>query len=255
MSKKMVAKLIALNGLLSLMNIILFSDTFLHLDMSGQNAFATAFGVMEIVMSVLLFFYGNYRILFKKPPFIPEQIIQDREIATLEDCAAAAKQYMKTNEAKTFNDTLNTIIWQTESLKKKKAAIHQNLLDRFSDTEMSYDKFRSAVEGIERIMISNIRSLITRINAFDEGEYEKIIYEYRKKGNTSDSILQSRMNIYNEYIAYSQKVVMNNEQMLIKLDQLMLEISKLDNLSDGDIADMDAMREIESLINDTKWYK
>ena len=255
MTKKTVIKLLLLNGLLSLFNVVLFSGAFLHISLSGGNALLTAFGVMVIAMSIIVFFYGNYKILFIKP-LVPDRLIRDRTITTLDEGVAAAMQYMESQEAKTFDETLKTVIAQVARIKKKKATIHDVLLDRFSEGEMSYEKFRSAVDGIEKIMLSNIRSLLGRISAFDEDEYEKLIRDHRLRGGgATDPIMQSRMEIYNEYITYAAKSVENNEQMLIRLDQLVLEISKLDSLNEGDIADMDAMKEIEALIRDTKWYK
>jgi hypothetical protein len=42
---------------------------------------------------------------------------------------------------------------------------------------------------------------------------------------------------------------------LLKLDKLLLEISRLDSLEPGDIENMACMQEIDSLIKQTKYYK
>ncbi len=252
MSKKTILKLVAFNGGLSLINIFLFSSAFLKIDLSGENVLQTTFGIMVIIMSVLTFFYVNYKILFSKPPR-PQEARQESACKTLDDCALAARQYIDSSNASTFVLTLRTIIEQTERFKRKRATIREILLDRFSATEMSYGKFQSAVDGTEAIMIGGTRSFINRILAFDEAEYERLL---RNPGAGPNSNLrQSYLNIYNEYIAYADKITHDNEQILIRLDQLILEISKLSVLSDGNIADMDAIKEIEALIGDTKWYK
>ncbi|HCC34511.1 MAG TPA: hypothetical protein DEQ02_02270 [Ruminococcaceae bacterium] len=253
MSKKTVLKLVAFNLGVSFINIFVFSGMFVRINMSGENVLQTALGVMIIVVSVILFFYVNYKILFAKSPQPHKDPAQEREIKTLDDCARAARQYIDTSKASTFVLTLRTIIEQIERFKRKKATIRDILLDRFSASEMSYSKFQSAVDGTEAIMIGATRSFIGRILAFDEEDYEKLL------GNPTSGpishLRQSHMKIYDEYIAYAGKVTHDNEQILIRLDQLILEISKLSALSDGDIADMDAVKEIESLISDTKWYK
>ena len=42
---------------------------------------------------------------------------------------------------------------------------------------------------------------------------------------------------------------------MIRLDRLLLEIGKLSGLGDAEIGDMRAMREIDALISDAKWYR
>ena len=41
----------------------------------------------------------------------------------------------------------------------------------------------------------------------------------------------------------------------MKLDKLLLEISRLDSLEPGDIDDMPCMQEIDALIKQTQYYK
>ena len=46
-----------------------------------------------------------------------------------------------------------------------------------------------------------------------------------------------------------------NENMLVKMDSLLLEISKLDDINAGDLENMAAIQEINELIEQTKYYK
>lgn len=254
MNKEKIIKLSALNISIMLINIVVFSNAFLKISLRSGNAVTTAFGTMVIIMSIIVFIYGNFKLLTEKP--IPKQIaIKDKDIKTLESCKEAVQQYIASN-IKTYANYLKTVLSQIDRMKKKKQTIKDTLTEKFSETELSYEKFMVAVEQIEKIMILNIKSLLNRINAFDEEEYEKILENSHSAGyNNSAKINESRLNIYNEYNAYVEKSVENNEEILLKLDMLILEITKLNTLSDEDIKNMHAMEEIDSLIKDAKWYK
>ncbi|MCL2671716.1 MAG: hypothetical protein FWF10_06740 [Clostridiales bacterium] len=249
MKKDRIIKLAVLNGAIMLTNILVFSNAFFKLKI-GSGAFATAFGVMVIAMSGLVFFYGNIKILTAKAPPQPP-MLKDKEILSLENCAAAVEHYLN-NNAQTYAAHLKSVLAQIDRMKKKKRTIREMLLERFSETELSFEKFSTAVEQMERIMILNIRSLLNRINAFDEEEYEQML---ESAHSHSEKLLETRRNIYNEYKAFVEKAAGNNEEILLKLDKLILEISKLNDLSVAEIEDMDAMVEIDTLIRDAKWYR
>jgi hypothetical protein len=119
---------------------------------------------------------------------------------------------------------------------------------------MSYSKFQGAVEEVERLFYINVRSIINRLNGFDQEEYDRI-----KKGagemEFSQEFLQSKLSVYNEYISFVKASIEDNEEILLKLDKLLLETSKLDSLEEGEIENMSAMKEIDELINKVKLYK
>lgn len=219
--------------------------------MTGKNAFQTSLGVMVIIMSIILFFYVNAQLIFKKEKR-KEPIIKVENINTLDDCEAATKEYLHID---TFSASLRAVISQISRLRKKKNTIKDILLQKFTDTEMSYGRFQGTVDGIEKVMCVNIKSILNRIGAFDEEEYSHIKKEKERMANKTGGIIQSKLAIYNEYIEYVEKAVEKNEEILLKLDRLLAEISKFNSLSDKEVEDMDAMKEIEALINDTKWYR
>ena len=249
MSKNRIIKLAVFNLGLCLVNILLFSNAFLRLDISGKNAITTALGIMVIVMSVILFGYVNYRLL-NPPPTPPLPPLTSAQLSTLDDCAGALERYIE-RPADTFDADLRTVVDQITRLKKKKRTIRDMLLERFSDTELSYGKFDAAVSGVENIMLLNVRSLLHRVNAFDEDEYERAL----RKGMENSRLAETRRAILREYTSYVSRAADDNEEILLRLDKLILEITKLGDISDGVVEDLPAMREIDALIGDTKWYK
>ena len=249
MSKNKIIKMLLFNAGLCLANILLFSKAFLHIDILGGSAIAAATGVMAIVMSVALFGYVNYRLLVPptKPPHLP---LAQARLVSLDGCSEALAEYIKSN-VDTFAAALKTVIGQISRMKKKRQTIKNILLERFSDTEMSYGKFEAAISEVEHIMLLNVKSLLNRVWAFDEEEYENAL-----RGKDSNSRLtETRRAILNDYTSFVSRSVDDNEEILLRLDKLILEISKLNDLHGGAIDELPAMREIDALIGDTKWYK
>lgn len=225
---------------------ILFSPGLLGIQMGGVSTFATAFGATAIFMSVVVFVFGNYKLIVEK-----KKIIQTSDIKTAEDCINALKQnYGK----KTFAKDIATILEQIERFQKKKETIKDILLQKFNSTEISYSKFDGTILDVENVFYVNIKSILNKLNAFDEEDYNRIRKDGAQK-KFSMEFIQTKMSIYNEYILFVKNATEDNEQIILKLDKILLEISKLNTLEDGEIENMSAMKEIDELINKTKFYK
>ncbi len=245
MRKDKIIKLCALNGSIILINIILFSNAFLQIDIFGGSIFSMAFGITAIFMSIVVFIYGNSSILFKK-----EVLLRQTDIKGLDDCITSIHQNM---DKKTFTDSLESILEQINRFKKKKYAIQDILLQKFSETEMSYINFKNVLDEVEKVIYLNIRSILNRISAFDDYEYTQIRKGEVKKRSSRHT--DSKLAIYNEYIEFVDQGMEMNEQIILKLDKLLLEISKFNSFEDDEIENMDAMQEIDELINNVKWYR
>ena len=70
----------------------------------------------------------------------------------------------------------------------------------------------------------------------------------------SPEFIRSKMDVYEGYIAYVRKATEDNEEIILKLDKILFELSKLDSLDSGDISKMSAIQEIDRLIQETKLY-
>lgn len=128
------------------------------------------------------------------------------------------------------------------------------LLQKFNSSEMSYSKFDYTIKEIENVFFINIKSILNKLNAFDEEDYKRIRKEDAQK-KFSTEFIQEKLGVYNEYIAFIKDAIEDNEQIILKLDKLLLEISKLNSLEAGELENMSAFKEIDDLINKTKLYK
>ena len=100
----------------------------------------------------------------------------------------------------------------------------------------------------------NIRSILNKLNAFDEEDYNFIRKKY-EAGAISQQFMEEKFKVYNEYITFVKAATEDNEQILLKLDKLLLEISDLNSVESGQLEQMAGMIEIDNLIKQAKYYK
>ena len=61
-------------------------------------------------------------------------------------------------------------------------------------------------------------------------------------------------NVKNEYINFVKNATKSNEDILLKLDKMILEISRYNSIEDGDITKFPAIIEMDELIKNAKLY-
>ncbi len=241
------AKYIKLLGLIlgvAALNVVVLSPGLLGVTIGG-SALETASGVALLVASALAALYGSYVILLKQPVVVPVKQLQ-----THEDYAEALASYRR---VKVLEEDISLALEQMERIRKKKETLLGVLGQRFDPNELSYKKFSSVVHEVEKLFYLNVRSVLNRLNAFDESEFKRL--SSRKAASFSQKLLEEKANVYNDYLTFVKSSVGTNEEILLKLDKLLLEISRLDSLEPGDIDDMPCMQEIDSLIKQTKLYR
>jgi parvulin-like peptidyl-prolyl isomerase len=155
---------------------------------------------------------------------------------------------------KTFEVTVDLLIDQIERLQKKNKTIRDVILQIFSAREISYQKFDAVIAEVEKIFFMNIRSILNKLNAFDEEDYNFIREKY-EAGAFSQQFMEEKFEVYDDYIAFVKAATEDNEQILLKLDKLLLEISGLNSVESGQLEHMAGMIEIDNLIKQAKYYK
>ncbi|MWV42850.1 hypothetical protein GRF59_04345 [Paenibacillus sp. HJL G12] len=230
-------------GILAL-NILVLSPGFLGVEIGG-SALSTAFGITLLLASAIALLYGSYVLLFKPPIVVPV-----KEIKTHEDYVEGLNQY---KHVKTLEEDITLALEQLERMKKKRGTLLNVLNQRFDETELSYKKFSSVTYEVEKLFYLNVKSILNRLSIFDESEF--LIVMNQKPTKFSRELLQEKTNVYNEFLSFMRGSLSTNEEILLKLDKLLVEISRLDSFEPGDIDNMPCMQEIDSLIKQTKYYK
>ncbi|WP_342772985.1 hypothetical protein [Paenibacillus zeisoli] len=230
-------------GVISL-NIIVLSPGFIGLEM-GESALTTALGVTLLVGSAMGLLYGSYILLFKQPA-----VRTAKPIKTHEDYVLALSHFRR---VKPLQADITLALEQMERIRKKRDTLFHVLAQRFDQEELSYKKFASVTNEVEKLFYLNVRSILNRLHVFDESEFERVMSS--KPVKLSPELLQERTMVYQEFMVFMQESLETNEEILLKLDKLLLEISRLDSIDFGEIENMPCMQEIDSLIKQTKYYK
>lgn len=246
-SKKKIAKLAGLNTGIVATNVVLFSKGLLGFSVLSGNIPIAAASAAVIALSVAAFGYGNYKILSS-----PESIqVYDREkLADKHDYHTALDEQ---KWKRMFEEDIELAKSQLDRLEQKKSTLTMLLQQKFSPTEMSYAKFSQVISDTAELIYANVQSVINRLIIFDYNEYEDI--RKGKLKGLSAAALASKQNIFSEHIKYIKNIVQANENIIIKLDNLLLEVTKLDETLGEDVESLDAIKDINALISQTKLYK
>jgi parvulin-like peptidyl-prolyl isomerase len=240
LDKKKLIKLLGLNLGIAAANIITFSQ------MEVIGPLAIAFGSSIIFLSSAGLIYGNYKLFTE-----PEKVTPPDKPWTREDYIEALNNL---RGLKTFEETVDLLLDQIERLQKKNKIIRDILLQNFSASEISYKKFDAVIAEVENIFFMNIRSIINKLKAFDEEDYNFVIKK-REGRAFSEQFMEEKFRVYDEYITFVKAAAEYNEQILLKLDKLLLEISDINIIESEQLEKMPGMVEINNLIEQTKNYK
>jgi len=243
----MKAKTVGLLSLIivvSILNIVAFSPGLVGLKI-GEDALASAVGVTLPLASVLVLIYGSYALIFKQPVEIPFKPIRSHD-----DYVQALAGYKR---IKALGEDIALGLDQLERMKKKQDALSDVLQNRFQPDELSYRKFDSIVREVESLFYLNVRNVLNRLRLFDKSDLAGA--NSRKPSRLSAEILQEKSELMNGYLIFVKQAIETNEEILLKLDRLLLEISRLNEFEPGDIENMSCMQEIDSLIKHTKLYR
>lgn len=245
--KKKITELAGLNGGIAAVNVIAFSKGLLGLSLFSGNIITTALSLTTLGMSTLAFFYGNYKIITA-----PEKIAVYNEENLIEEQDYV--QALKENQSKKlFADDIELAISQIERLKQKNEMLDTLLTQEFSSTEMSYARFKQIITSVIDLFYSNVRSIINRLTIFDYSEYTNV-KSGKLRGLTKEQ-MDAKLKMFDEHVAYINNKIDNNENILLKLDSLLLEVSKLEEVSESEIENLEAIKNINDLIEQTKLYK
>lgn len=246
MDRKKLIKLSGLNLGTAAANIITFSPRLIGLELFGASALETALGITFIFLSGTGLIYGNYELLTGS-----EKVVQTNKIRTVGDYIEALNVH---RGLKKLEKTVDLLLDQIERLQKKNKTIRDILLQIFNASEMSYKKFDAVIAEVEKIFFMNVRSILNKLDAFDEEDYNFVRKKY-EEGAFSQQFMEEKCKVFNEYINFVKAATEDNEQILLKLDKLLLEISGLNSVESGQLEQMAGMIEIDNLIKQAKYYK
>lgn len=232
MQNNQIPKLILLNGVIIALNIILFSKGIGGLSLSDGTNFQVALGMTVIIMSIIVFLYGNYHLL--QPSKRPSNVTYTLdELDEPEEFVEVLRKYQR---IQVFREDISMSINQIERLQRKKIKLDEVLFQTYSEDVSEFGNLKKIVDDTCNLMYENLKKMIKRLALFDEQEYIKIV------NNTySTDAFVSKRQLYNEHIRYVKTIVNQNETILLEFDNLLVEISKADDL-EGGIHNLDSIK-------------
>ncbi|WP_316246825.1 hypothetical protein [Paenibacillus ihumii] len=229
-----------------IVNIVILSPGLIGVQIGGASAVQTASGITLLVISILIVLYASYIWMIKAPAVTPV-----RDIQTHEDYIDALSYYK--NEKALKKDILLALD-QLDRMEKKKETFADVLGQRFDPAELSYKRFNSVINEVEKLFYLNIKGILNKLSVFNASELA--IFTGQQRANSfSEKLVREKTKLYNEYLAYVTGYLEANEEILLKLDKLLLEMSLLGSTDYREIEEMPCMKEIDALINQTKFYK
>ncbi|ETT63258.1 hypothetical protein C173_23222 [Paenibacillus sp. FSL R7-277] len=229
-----------------ILNVIVLSPGLLGIEIGG-SPLETASAVTLLIISLLVVLYGSYTLLFKPPAAKPVSV----QLETREDYIAGLGRH---RNVKVLKDDISLALDQMERIEKKKTALLQVLGRRFDPAELSFRKFHSVIMEVEKLFYLNIRGLLNKLSVFDAAEFAKFSAD-NASSRFSSSLIQKKTALYNEYLSYVKGCLGANEEILLKLDQLLLEITELGSADYSNVEEMPCMQELTALIGQTKLYQ
>jgi len=239
-------KLLGVIAGVAVLNITVLSPGLLGISIGGVSALETATGITLLFVSLLIVIYWSYTLLFR-----PSAVRAVLPLTTREDYITELNRY---RNVKVLREDVAVALDQLERIEKKKATLLKVLASRFDPAELSFRKFNTVIQEVEKLLYLNLRRILTKLSVFDAAEYSQFA-DWMKAGRFSGSLVQKKNALYNEYFAHVKGCLGANEEILLKLDQLLLELSMLGSTDMENALEMPCMQELNALIGQTKLYQ
>lgn len=226
MRGKVICKIILLNAVLCIADVILFSKGFVGLSVHADNTFLQALSITLIVVSVVMFFYYNY--VWINELIKGKNVYNVTDLDTVEEFIDAISGY---EEKTVFREEIATVIEQIKRLERKRESLTTVLCQKFNDCgELGV---LDVVTDVTNAMWSNIRRILNRLSIFDQEEYLRL---QRANISREDEVLYEKWNLVQGHITYIKNLVRQNENVLLQFDKLITEVSKMgDDLNENDL--------------------
>lgn len=256
LSKKNIIKMIVLNLLIIAVNLTLFSCTGITIDLEAGTLDA-ALGWTLAVMSGAVFCYGNWELLSddeKHRNKHQTKLLKENDLTSIDDhIRSVSEQSYKLVLKQEIDDTED----QLRRLKEKQDSLSSVLSQRFSPEDENFEKFQSVINSVRSLFLSNSLKIINRMRIFDYEDYrrqcEKLRYD-PMSGGTGDIEASESIEVYQQQIDEIRGIIHENEIILSRLNDLLLEITKLNEENETPAANSSAMEEMDLLISQTKYY-
>lgn len=133
---------------------------------------------------------------------------------------------------------------------EKVMTLNALLSQKFEGAMASYSKFSSIIRSVKKVVYGNLRNSISLITSFNELDYQR--FNGEKNGYPAEIMVQ-KMETFESYKKEVQSIILQDENIFLKLDKLQLELSKTSSTDNIEINPV--IQEMNELISQTKLYR
>lgn len=196
------------------------------------------------VLFLLLCAYIAYRNFLKK----------QKAAASAASERPTSKEELYTNKIQTavktksvFSEQADQMLYQVRRFGQKMAVAYSMTQD--SKTSGEQAKCLTLLESAERIFYDRLDDAIRSASMFDETEYKAFCQGSISFGNKEEA--QKKKEIYNGIVSTVDKVVHDNERLILRLDSLAYALNQRSAQNPWDTEVVLAMSKLDAVINKT----
>ena len=201
MQKKLIVQLVVLNAVIVLINLIVFAG--LKFSPISDDAIIKAVSITLIIMSAIVFFVFNYRILSSAV----DHTDSSPPVLEKENYRETLKKYRLVNRE--LDDEIAVALSQMDSIDRKQ----QKLAEVLKRNEANLNSLIDTGEETENVIYNNIRYMLNIVTIWDEKEYQNPNKKY----------------IYEDHLVHIKEVLNRNDEILTEFDVFLSEVSNIKN--------------------------
>ena|GEM_PF-2300902 len=239
-----LARFLLVAAVLILLDIAIISPGLLGLFSRG-SPLLMALGA-AVVAGSFSYIARQYRGLHDQPAGPPE--IELKESMTHEDYVNAFASLPALPEVAAEIGSVRSHLNQFHA---RKNAVMQTINDKFSTSEMTYHRFHGVTVEVEKLFYANVKSILSKLKLL----YSHIAEKGADKRILPPHVVQERERLKHEYIQNIRNYIGLNEEIILKLDRLLLEMIKLETVDLSSVESLTCLQEIDKLIQHTKYYR
>lgn len=223
--------------------VALFSPGFVGLSPNDPSIIKAALSITMGVMMPLGMVGYNYKLLSSKTQ---HKFIEGNSFSP-EDIRVELSQY---RDSTLFGQVAQSSLEQLTKCEGLLQEIEEILKRKFDAGSITYQKFHSIAVTAKNAILTNMAGMLNRMRVIDDKEYRKL--QNYQNDDIPDDIQLPRLELYNKNIEAVKEQRNQNEKLLYKMDELMLELAASEIT---DTSQVKAYSEIDTLINQIQYYQ
>lgn len=243
MDKKKVTKLLVGNAAFAAGLVFAFSPGFLGLRPTDANIIRAALSLTLGVMLPVGMVRYNYKLLGQKQE---RKLFLEGSQMSIDEIRSEMRHYLNT---RLFGQVAQSSMNQLDKCQELEKNVEEILNRKFDKGSLTYQKFSAISQTVKNTILSNMVGMMNRMRIIDDEEYTKLL-NY-KNDDIPDDIQIQRLELYKKNIAAVKEQRNQNEGLLYKMDELLLELTASEIV---DASKCKAYAEIDTLIKQIQYY-